>query len=136
MHKLNKEANMFNKKVMTGFAVVVMAVSFLGWYAKPQLLAAQWHFSQGLFVVKAVELQGGHTVVNLEIPQEYAQKNVFAYRPCPYKEDNLWLFQPQETLKLAFYINDEEVARTVCDANWTVSREVNVLLALPTPVSP
>ncbi len=126
---------MFNKKVMSGFAVVIVAASFLGWYAKPQLLAAQWHFSQGVFVVKAVELQAGRTLVSLEIPEEYASKNVFAYRPCPYEGDSVWTFQPQDMLELAFYINDQEVARSVCDANWTVSREVNVLLSLPSNAS-
>jgi hypothetical protein len=126
-----KEINMFNKKVMTGFAVLAITASLLGWYTQPQLLAAQLHFSQGVFAVKSIELQAEHTLVRLEIPEEYAQQNVFSYRPCPYNEDSLWLFQPQDFLELAFYINDQEVARTVCDANWTVSREVNVLLTLP-----
>jgi len=124
---------MMSKKFLVLSAVVVMAVGSFFFHSQRQILAAQWHFNDSAFAVKDVVRNKGRTRVLLAISQEQAKLNVMAYRPCPYQEDNIWQFQPQQKLELAFYVGEQEVARTVCDASWTVSREVNMLLALPTP---
>jgi len=124
---------MINKKVLVLSAVLVMAVGSFFFHGQRQILAAKWHFNDSAFTVKDVVLNKGRIQVLLAISQEQALLNVMAYRPCPYQEDAIWQFQPQKKLELAFYVDDQEVARTVCDASWTVSREVNMLLALPNP---
>jgi len=124
---------MMSKKFLVLSAVVVMAVGSFFFHSQRQILAAKWHFNDSAFTVKDVVRNKGRTLVKLAISQEQAALNVMAYRPCPYQEDNIWQFQPQQKLELAFYVDEQEVARTVCDASWTVSREVNMLLALPTP---
>ena len=123
---------MNNKKSWLALCLVLVGTG--GWLLQSQqsVLSAQWHFSQGAFSLMAVEQNAGHILVKLQLPVEQAQLNVMAYRPCPYEEDAIWIFQSQEKLELAFYVDDKEVARTICDSAWSVSREVNMLLALPT----
>jgi len=124
---------MMSKVIIALVAVVVMAVGSFFFHSQRQILSAQWHFNDSAFAVKDVVRNKGRTRVLLAISQEQAALNVMAYRPCPYQDDNIWQFQPQQKLELAFYVGEQEVARTVCDASWTVSREVNMLLALPSP---
>ncbi len=123
---------MNNKKIWLALCLVLVGAG--GWLLQSQqsVLSAQWHFSQGAFEVMAVEHNAGHTLIKLQLLIEQAQLNVMAYRPCPYEEDAIWAFQPQGKLELAFYVDEKEVARTICDSAWSVSREVNMLLALPT----
>jgi len=121
-----------NKK-KSGIVLCLILVGTGAWLLLNQqsVLSAQWHFSQGAFEVMAVENNAGHTLIKLELPVEQAQLNVMTYRPCPYEEDAIWSFQSQGKLELAFYVDEKEVARTICDSAWSVSREVNMLLALP-----
>ncbi len=112
---------MMSKVIIALVAVVVMAVGSFFFHSQRQILSAQWQRNEG------------RTRVLLVISQEQAALNVMAYRPCPYEGDSIWQFQPQQKLELAFYVDEQEVARTICDASWTVSREVNMLLAQPTP---
>jgi len=105
---------------------------------KRDVLAAQWHFSQGPFPVMAVEKQGVKLLVKLEISPEQANMDVVTYRNCPYKGESIWSFQKQNKMNLAYFIVDKtqpkpevtQVALTICNSDWTVSREVNVLSAL------
>ncbi len=103
-----------------------------------EVLAAQWHFSQGPFPVMAIEKQGEQLLIKLEISPEQADMDVVTYRNCPYKGENVWSFQKQNNMTLAYFIVDKtqpkpevtQVALTICNSDWTVSREVNVLSAL------
>ncbi len=102
------------------------------------VLAAQWHFSRGPFPVIAVEKQGEQLLVKLEISPEQANMDVVSYRNCPYKGESIWSYQKQNKMNLAYFIVDKyqpkteatPVALTICNSDWTVSREVNVLSAL------
>ena len=114
-------------------ATVVMAVGSFALHSQRQVLSVSWHFNDSAFAVMDVVQHKGRTRVLLAISEEQASLNVMAYRPCPYEGDSLWQFQPQDKLELAFYVDEQEVARTICDSSWTVSREINMLLALPSP---
>ncbi len=124
---------MMRKIILALVAVVVMAVGSFSLHSQRQMLSARWHFFDSAFPVMDVVQHDGRTRVLLAISKDQALLNVMAYRPCPYEGDSIWDFQPQHKLELAFYLDKQEVARTICDASWTVSREVNILLALPNP---
>lgn len=106
-----------------------------------EVLAAQWHFSQGSFPVMAIEKQGEQLLVKLEVSPEQANMDVVTYRNCPYKGENVWFFQKQNKMTLAYFLMDQsnqaadpvQVALTICNSDWTVSREMNVLSALDEP---
>ncbi len=124
---------MISKIILASIAVVVMVVGSLFLHSQQQIVSARWHFFDSAFTVMDVVPNKGRTLVKLAMPEEQASLNVMAYRPCPYEGDSIWKFQPQQKLELAFYVDEQEVARTICDASWTVSREINMLLALPNP---
>ncbi|MEH6347415.1 MAG: hypothetical protein V7785_20125 [Bermanella sp.] len=127
-------------KLKLALLVLLVGLGGAGLYLaeEHEVLAAQWHFSQGPFPVMAIEKQGEQLLVKLEISPEQADMDVVTYRNCPYKGDNIWFFQKQNKMSLAYFIVDKaqpkteatQVALTICKSDWTVSREVNVLSAL------
>ena len=127
------------KRKLTLLALLI-GLSGAGLYLAGQrdVLAAQLHFWQGPFAVMAVEKQGEQLLVKLEISPEQANMDVVTYRNCPYKGESIWSFQKQNKMSLAYFLIDEsiqaskpvQVALTICNSDWTVSREVNVLSTL------
>ena len=140
----------------------ILSACIMGGYAiynKRDVLAAQWHFSNGPFKLMAVEKQAGQVVVKLLASLEQADMDVITYRNCPYQDETIWDYQTRNNISLAYFITtpalgnaprlnnkvnkvnnkvEEEmaytqVAITICDSSWSVSKEVNVLSAMDKP---
>ena len=143
-------------------ACVVSACVIGGYavYEKRDVLAAQWHFSNGPFELIGVDKQAEQVVVKLLASEEQANMDVITYRNCPYQDESIWNYQSRENIALAYFITKPllgnaprldkkadnvdnkmeapeqtytQVAITICDHDWSVSREVNALSALDKP---
>ncbi len=126
-------------------------------YDKRDVLAAQWHFSSGPFKLMGVEKQAGQVMVKLLASKEQADMDVITYRNCPFQDEAIWNYQTRDNIALAYFIKKQkigngpqlnkkeseinnkekaqeqaytQVAITICDSQWSVSKEVNALSAL------
>ena len=162
------DANMSKHGIVKGvFAFLlgacVVSACVIGGYAvyeKRDVLAAQWHFSNGPFQLIAVDKQAEQVVVKLLASEEQANMDVITYRNCPYQDEAIWNYQSRENIALAYFIPKQalgnaprldkkadnvvnkvevkeqaytQVAITICDHDWSVSREVNVLSTMDQP---
>lgn len=143
--------------------VSILGACAIGGYAindKRDVWAAQWHFSNGPFKLMAVEKQAGQVMVKLLASKEQADMDVITYRNCPFQDEAIWDYQTRDNIALAYFIEKQstgngpqlakkaseinseieaqemaytQVAITICDSHWSVSREVNALSALDQP---
>jgi len=143
--------------------VSILGACVVGGYAindKRDVWAAQWHFSNGPFKLMAVEKQAGQVMVKLLASKEQSDMDVITYRNCPFQDEAIWDYQTRDNIALAYFIEKQstgngpqlakkasevnseieaqemaytQVAITICDSHWSVSREVNALSALDQP---
>lgn len=150
---------MMNKK-WYALAIFLLVGSLTAGYFLQEnrdVLAAQWYFSNGPFPLISVEKNNDQVVVKLQVSIEQADMDVITYRNCPYQYESFWAHQTQDKIALAYFVDSHkvdqnkavlntenegakettlnaqpytQVAITMCDRDWSVSREINVLSAL------